>query len=108
MLANDIEKWRIGKALFMCADDLRGINPGENGCLSGSALRPALDAETRIGRYDHAVEGDRRNFILKNCQRLSIAQSVERIVRTARADAETVNEKKQNARIISHSLRHRA
>src|SRR6185369_11338378 len=108
MLANDIEKRRIGKALFVRADNLRCINSCQDCRLAGSALRSALNTETGIGGHNDAGKWNLRSFVLKDCERSRTAQSVERIVRTACADAETIDKKEQDARIIFHCLGHRA
>ena len=72
MAANDIEKWRIGKALFVCADNLRSVNPGENRRLARRALRSAGDAETRVRRYDDAIKWNLTRLVLKDCERRCI------------------------------------
>jgi hypothetical protein len=69
-------------------------------------LRTPGDAETRVRSYDNSVKEPCRGracpcpkracpykFILENGEGRRVAQSVERVVRTACADAQTVDEK---------------
>jgi len=86
MLANNIEKWRIRKALFVRADELRRIYSGQDCRLAGRALRAARDSQRRVRWYHDAVmqnelcrsracpcpnagshEGWPYKFILENC-----------------------------------------
>src|SRR5947207_2732074 len=102
MLANDIEKRLVRKALFVRADDFRRINAGENRRLSGRALRTTCYPETGVSGCENARKRQLNNFILENCQRIRGRQPGEGIMRTAGSDSQTINEEKQHARIIFH------
>jgi hypothetical protein len=67
MPANDIEKWRIRKALFVRADNLRSINSGENRRLAGGALRSAGNPQTRVRWHNNAVKWNLGSLVLKDC-----------------------------------------
>ena len=103
MLANNIEECLIRKALLVRARDFRRVDAREDRGLTGSALRTAFYPEAGVGRDQMTAKWYLRSFIGKNCEGCGVNQSVERIVWTARADAETVDEEEQEARIICHS-----
>src|SRR6266568_1226056 len=96
MLADDIQQRLIGKALFVIANRRRCIDSRENRCLTRSTLGPALYTQTGVRGHDDSAERSFACFTLKYCQRLGIAQSVERIVRPSRSDSEAINEKQKH------------
>lgn len=99
MLADDIEQRLIRKALLVITDCGRGVNPRQDSRLAGSALRPAFNSQACVCRRNHAIESDARLFVLKNCQRIGFMQAVEWVVRAARADSQTIDEKKKQRHI---------
>src|SRR2546421_9478461 len=96
MLANDSEQRLIRKALFVMTNCGGRVDAGQNCGLARSALRPTVDAQTRVSANQDAIERNLWILTLKDCERLSIAQSIERIVRAACTDAQTVDEEEQN------------
>ena len=57
MLANDFQHRGVGKSLFVITK-LRGhVDAGENCGLPGSALRPAVNAERRVGGNNESRRG---------------------------------------------------
>ena len=93
MLAQDFAQALVRKTLLVVAEEGGGVDAREDGRLARRALRPALDAEPRVGPREHAAVRERRLLVLKDGEgRGPFAQHVERVVRPARADAEAVNE----------------
>jgi len=79
MIADDIQHSAVGKSLFVVTKPGRCVDAGENGCLSGRALRTAFNPQTSVGRNNDAVENSCRFFIAKNRKWLDIFQTVEGI-----------------------------
>jgi hypothetical protein len=100
VLADDLKQSLIGKSLFMKPKRGWRVDACQDGRLAGSALRSPRYAETRIRAHERAVEDNQRLFILKNSERRSIAEPVERIKGAARADAQTVNEEEKHPRHV--------
>jgi hypothetical protein len=59
-------------------------------------LWSSFDAKARIGGNDDAIEKCCRCFILKDGEWNGVVETVERIERTSFADAQSVDEEKQN------------
>ena len=68
----------------------------QDGRLTRSALRSPFDSETRISSDEPPLKNNLRLFILKHGERRGILQSVERIVRSTRADSQAINEEEKN------------
>src|SRR5688572_4680643 len=96
LAADDFEQCLIGKSLLVITDRCGRIDAGQDRRLAGGTLRTPLDAESRIGRHHDAFEKRFRNFVLKDCEWRSVGKVVERIERTASADAQAVNEEQQD------------
>jgi hypothetical protein len=95
MLANDIQQGPIRKALLVIADRRRGVNARENRRLAGCALGASFNPQPRIGNREGPIEGNYGLFVLKYCQWRRAVETVERIVRPARTDAQAINKKQQ-------------
>jgi len=79
MIADDIQHGAVGKSLFVVTEPGRGVDAGEDGCLSGRALRTTFNTQTRVGWNNDAVENSCRFFIPENRKWLDIFQTVEGI-----------------------------
>src|SRR6266571_4295051 len=96
MRADDIQQRLIGKALFVVTNRRRCIDASKDRCLTRSTLGPAFYTQTGVRGYDDSAERSFACFTLKYCQRLGIAQSIERIVWSSRSDSQAINEKKKH------------
>src|SRR5882724_5037584 len=65
MVANDLQKGLIRKALFVRTNSGRSVNAGQDSRLSGRALWSSLDSQTRVGYCQHAVTGQIVRLSLK-------------------------------------------
>ena len=93
MLADDFEHGAVWKPLFVIAEPGRCVDTGEDGCLSGRALRAAFNPQARVGGDDHPILDRSQRFILKNRQRLRALKTVKWIEWPARTYSQAVNEK---------------
>ena len=101
MLANDLAHGFIRKALLVIAEQRGRVDACEDRCLPRRALRSSFDAEARIRANEQPVVREFGFFVCEDGERRGgiLVELGERIMRPARADAETVTRSVSSHRV---------